>query len=339
MFRFYSPEYLYLLLLLPLLVGVGFYAYRKRRAQERRFAELPLLKALKPEASTKRRIWRNGFLLLAIVFLIGMLARPQISIRVDVPKEEKGIEAMICLDISNSMLCEDVKPNRLSFAKQVLGKLFDGLQNDKVGLVVFAGNAYTQIPITTDLSAAKQFLADISPNMVTAQGTAIGAAIELASKSFSDNKEIGKTIIVLTDGENHEGNAIEAAQQVHEAGIRVNVIGLGTALGAPIPIEEGYLKDETGNPVVTKFDEKMCRDIASAGEGTFFSGQSASALVRAIESQLDKLPKAVLSSSSSSGYREVYGWFGFAALICLLLEFLIQERKSRFFSRIKLFDR
>ena len=268
-----------------------------------------------------------------------MLARPQISIRVDVPKEEKGIEAMICLDISNSMLCEDVKPNRLSFAKQVLGKLFDGLQNDKVGLVVFAGNAYTQIPITTDLSAAKQFLTDISPNMVTAQGTAIGAAIELASKSFSDNKEIGKTIIVLTDGENHEGNAIEAAQQVHEAGIRVNVIGLGTALGAPIPIEEGYLKDETGNPVVTKFDEKMCRDIASAGEGTFFSGQSASALVRAIESQLDKLPKAVLSSSSSSGYREVYGWFGFAALICLLLEFLIQERKSRFFSRIKLFDR
>ena len=166
-------------------MGVGFYAYRKRRAQERRFAELPLLKALKPEASTKRRIWRNGFLLLAIVFLIGMLARPQISIRVDVPKEEKGIEAMICLDISNSMLCEDVKPNRLSFAKQVLGKLFDGLQNDKVGLVVFAGNAYTQIPITTDLSAAKQFLADISPNMVTAQGTAIGAAIELASKSFS----------------------------------------------------------------------------------------------------------------------------------------------------------
>ena len=175
--------------------------------------------------------------------------------------------------------------------------------------------------------------------MVTAQGTAIGAAIELASKSFSDNKEIGKTIIVLTDGENHEGNAIEAAQQAHEAGIRVNVIGLGTALGAPIPIEEGYLKDETGNPVVTKFDEKMCRDIASAGEGTFFSGQSASALVRAIESQLDKLPKAVLSSSSSSGYREVYGWFGLAALICLLLEFLIQERKSRFFSRIKLFDR
>ena len=329
MFRFYSPEYLYLLLLLPLLVGVSFYAYRKRRAQERRFAELPLLKALKPEASTKRRIWRNGFLLLAIVFLIGMLARPQISIRVDVPKEEKGIEAMICLDISNSMLCEDVKPNRLSFAKQVLGNLFDGLQNDQVGLVVFAGNAYTQIPIPTDLS----------PNMVTAQGTAIGAAIELASKSFSDNKEIGKTIIVLTDGENHEGNAIEAAQQVHEAGIRVNVIGLGTALGAPIPIEEGYLKDETGNPVVTKFDEKMCRDIASAGEGTFFSGQSASALVRAIESQLDKLPKAVLSSSSSSGYREVYGWFGFAALICLLLEFLIQERKSRFFSRIKLFDR
>lgn len=339
MFRFYSPEYLYLLLLIPLLMGVGFYAFRKRRAQERRFAELPLLKALKPESSTKRRIWRNGFLLLALVFTIGMLARPQVSARQDVPKDEKGIEAMICLDISNSMLCEDVKPNRLSFAKQVLGRLFDGMRNDKVGLVVFAGNAYTQIPITTDLSAAKQFLSDISPSMVTAQGTAIGAAVDLASKSFSDNKEIGKTIIVLTDGENHEGDVLEAVGRAREAGIRVNVVGLGTSEGAPIPYEGGYLKDEGGNLVVTKFDEQMCKEIATAGDGTFFSGQSASALVRAVESQLDKLPKAVLTSSASSGYREVYGWFGLAALVCLLLEFVIQERKSRFFSKLKLFDR
>lgn len=339
MYRFYSPEYLYLLLLIPLFMGVGFYAFRKRRAQERRFAELPLLKTLKPESSTKRRIWRNGFLLLALVFTIGMLARPQVSARQDVPKDEKGIEAMICLDISNSMLCEDVKPNRLSFAKQVLGRLFDVMRNDKVGLVVFAGNAYTQIPITTDLSAAKQFLSDISPSMVTAQGTAIGAAVDLASKSFSDNKEIGKTIIVLTDGENHEGDVLEAVGRAREAGIRVNVVGLGTSEGAPIPYEGGYLKDEGGNPVVTKFDEQMCKEIATAGDGTFFSGQSASALVRAVESQLDKLPKAVLTSSASSGYREVYGWFGLAALVCLLLEFAIQERKSRFFSKLKLFDR
>lgn len=339
MFRFYSPEYLYLLLLLPLLMAVGYYALRKRRIQERRFAEVPLLKQLKPEASPKRRIWRNSFLLLALVFVIGILARPQISAQQDVPKDEKGIEAMICLDISNSMLCEDIKPNRLSFAKQVLGRLFDGMHNDKVGLIVFAGNAYTQIPITTDLSAAKQFLSDINPEMVTAQGTAIAAAIDLASKSFSDNKEIGKSIIVLTDGENHEGDAIQAAQTAREAGIRINVIGMGTTEGAPIPFGDNYLKDGAGNLVITKFNEEMCKEIASAGDGTFFSGKSSSALVRAVESQLDKLPKAVVTSSSSSGYREVYGWFAIAALLCLLLEFMIQERKSRFFSKIKLFDR
>lgn len=321
------------------MMALGYFAYRKRREQERRFAELSLLLPLKPEASSKRKIWRNAFFQLALVFVIGMLARPQIKQKQEIATDEKGIEAMICLDISNSMLSQDVKPDRLSFAKQVLTRLIDGMGNNKVGLVVFAGNAYTQVPITTDLSSAKQFLNETNPYMLSAQGTAISSAINTALDAFSDNEDIGKSIIILSDGENHEGNAIEAAQKASAKGVRVMVIGIGTAEGAAIPIDGEYIKDEKGQTVVTKFNQVMCQEIADAGKGKFFNGTSATALVKALNSELDKLPKASVSSNPSAGYQEVFQIFGIAALLSLLIEYLIQERKSRFFKRINLFGR
>lgn len=335
--HFYNPEYFYLLLLVIPLVVIWFYAYYKRRSLQRKFAEVKMLKLLKPEASAKRRMLRGSLLILAICFLIIVLARPQIPGGSQTPEDQKGIEAMICLDISNSMLSQDLAPNRLKFSKQVLTRLLDKMAGDKVGLIVFAGNAYTQIPITTDLSAAKELLGDIDPYMVSTQGTAIGQSISLATKSFSSNKDIGKAIIVLTDGENHEDDAIGAAKEAFGKNIKVNVIGIGTPEGGPIPYDNNYLKDENGNVVITKFNEQMCRQIAEAGDGTFITGQNASSIAESLITQLDKLPKANVSLNAPTGYIELYERFAQIALILLIIEFFIQERKSRFLRKHNIF--
>ena len=210
---FVQPEYFYLLFILIPLVLLAQWGYRSRRRSQRQFAQVPLLKALKPEASTLRRIVRNGLMLLSTACLVAALARPQLQERKENPGEAKGIEAMIALDISNSMLAEDLSPNRLQFAKLTIHRLLDHLAESKVGVVVFAGNAYMQLPITTDLAMAKKMVDDANPDMLSNQGTAIASAIDLSLGSFSDRRDVGKAIIVFTDGENHEGDALEAAKK------------------------------------------------------------------------------------------------------------------------------
>lgn len=246
---------------------------------------------------------------------------------------------MICIDVSNSMLCPDLAPSRLDFAKRSVQRLLERMQSDKVGLIVFAGKAYMQLPITTDLKTAQEFLANITPTMLSAQGTAIGEAIGLAVQSFSSRDDIGKTIIVMTDGEDHEGDAIEGATAAAQQGIKVQVVGIGTADGGPIPVADGqYLKDEEGQVVTTHFNPEMCRSIAEAGQGSFVTSTNQNELVGALHQELDKLPKANTGRLEESGYLELYEVWAWLALILLIAECFIAERRNRILMKYNLFS-
>ena len=270
MFRFEEPTYLYLLLLLPFLVVFYLFSNYRRRKNIRTFGDPNLLQQLMPEVSKHRPDIKFGIILVVIGLFSVLLARPQFGSKLETVKR-KGVEVIIALDISNSMLAQDVQPSRLDKAKRLVSRLVDELDNDKVGMIVFAGDAFTQLPITSDYISAKMFLESINPSLISKQGTAIGEAINLAVRSFTPQEGVGRAIIVITDGENHEGGAIEAAKTATEKGIQVDVLGVGMPEGAPIP-EEGtndYRRDKDGNVIVTRLNEKMCQEIAQEGKGIY----------------------------------------------------------------------
>lgn len=302
-----------------------------------RFADKDLGQALTPLASGKKYVLRDLALLVAGALMIIVLARPQAISQVDAQDDDKGIEAMICLDISNSMLCQDVAPSRLDFAKRTISRLLERMHSDRVGLIVFAGSAFVQLPITTDLSTAQDFLSDISPTMLSDQGTAIGQAITLARQSFSDRRDLGKSIIVLTDGEDFEETAIQAAKDAAKEGIHINVVGIGSDQGGPIPTAEGNLTDESGNMVVTRFNPDMCQQIADAGAGIFVASSSQATVVKEVEKQLEELPRASISSRVNNGATEAFELWLWAALVLLILEFFIMGRKNKFLIRHNIF--
>ena len=313
---FYSPEYLYLL-----------FAFYRRRKLLARFTSREMKDELMPLASGKRQLLRDLLFLVALGLLIIVLARPQVPGRTSSGSKEddKGIEAMICLDISNSMLAQDIAPSRLDFAKRTITKLLEEMPSDKVGLIVFAGSAFVQLPITTDLSTAQEFLAEASPGMLSDQGTAIGQAITLARQSFSERKDLGKAIVILTDGEDFESNTLEVANEAAQAGVRINVVGIGTSTGAPIPTEDGQVNQD------------MCRQIADAGKGIYVSAESPASAVKAIRQQLDELPRASVNSKLENGNIENYEPWLRVALFLLLIEFFIMGRKNKFLIRHSIF--
>ncbi|MDO4957465.1 MAG: VWA domain-containing protein [Bacteroidales bacterium] len=340
MLKFANPEYLYLLLIIPLMIGLKVLMDFRQRSKLRKYGDVNLLKELMPEVSAKRRNLKFGLLLAAIAAAIFMIARPQEGIAVDNQKRE-GIEALICIDVSNSMYAEDVQPSRLDKAKMLVSKLVDGFDDDKVGLVVFAGQAFIQLPITTDFVSAKMFLDQISPASVQDQGTNIQDAITLASNSFTTQKNVGKAIIIITDGEDHEGGAIEAAKAAAGQGMTVFVLGVGLDEGAPfkIPGEGGdYKKDEEGNVVVTMLNQDMCRELAQAGGGAYIHVDNSDSAQEALAKQLDKLAKAKFAVSFAE-YNEQFAVFGWIALLLLLVEMIIMEKKNPLFKNIKLFKK
>ena len=336
---FYSPEYLYLLFGLIPLALLSLFAFYRRRKLLARFTSREMKDELMPLASGKRQLLRDLLFLVALGLLIVVLARPQVPGRTSSGSKEddKGIEAMICLDISNSMLAQDIAPSRLDFAKRTITKLLEEMPSDKVGLIVFAGSAFVQLPITTDLSTAQEFLAEASPGMLSDQGTAIGQAITLARQSFSERKDLGKAIVILTDGEDFESNTLEVATEAAQAGVRINVVGIGTSTGAPIPTESGQLTDDSGNMVVTKVNQDMCRQIADAGKGIYVSAESPASAVKAIRAQLDELPRASVNSKLENGNIENYEPWLRVALFLLLIEFFIMGRKNKFLIRHSIF--
>lgn len=329
MFKLESPEYLYLLALLPVLVGLHIFSNIRRRRKLAAYGDAELLSRLMPDASTTRPGLKFWLLFAAYTLCCFLLARPQFGAKQETVTR-KGIETVIALDISNSMLADDVAPNRLEKSKRIISNLVDQFKDDKVGLIVFAGDAFVQLPITSDFISAKVFLNTISPELINRQGTDIKAAIELATRSFTPNEGVGKAIIVITDGENHEGGAVEAAQAAAEKGYLVYVMGVGLPSGSPIPGERSgeFRKDRNGDVVITKLNEEMCRQIAAAGKGAYFYVDNSNAAEKALQKEIDKLAKADVETTVYTEYDEQFGIIAWIILVVLLLEVFICESRN-----------
>lgn len=342
MFRFGNINNLYFLIAVPVLLILLVYVIYMKKRDLNRFGNREVIAQLMPEASSSRHIIKYIIELLAVLALVIGIARPQFGSKLHEVKRQ-GIEIIIALDVSNSMMAEDIQPNRLERARQAISKLVDQLVNDKIGLIVFAGKAYVQMPITTDYVSAKMFLSTISPDIVPVQGTAIGSAIELGMNSFTPAVESSKALIVITDGENHEDDAVQAASLAAEKGIKVCAIGIGNPDGAPVPVtgpggQKTFLKDREGNTVISKLDEKMLQQIAAAGNGVYVRSSDTRIGLNTVFDELNKMEKQELDVKTYSDYDERFQYFFGLALILLFVDMFILERKNRWLSKIKLFE-
>lgn len=337
MFRFENPAFLYLLIIIPVIIVIRLQEMRKRKLKLKKFGDLSLLKQLMPDVSSSRKSLKFWLMIAALALLIVMLARPQMGTKISQEKR-KGIEVIISLDISNSMRAEDVVPSRLDKSKMLVENMVDNFTNDKVGLVVFAGDAFIQLPITSDYVSAKMFLQNTDPSLIATQGTDLAGAIELSSKSFTQQDKVGRAILIITDGEDHEGGAIEAAEKARKNGIRVFVLGVGSTKGSPVPDGNGgYMKDNSGQEVISALNEEMCKQVAQAGGGAYIHVDNTSLAQRQLNDELTKLQKGDISSVVYSEYDEQFQAVGILVLILLIIEMLILERKNPFFKKIKLF--
>jgi Ca-activated chloride channel family protein len=336
MFRFANPHILYLLLMVPVAVALFIFAQVRRRRRLERFASSSLLAQLTPSASPARV--RTKFILytLAVVFLVLAAARPQVGSKLR-EEHQKGIEMMLVVDVSNSMLAEDFEPNRLDRTKFAIDRVVESMKQDRIGVVAFAGEAQVQLPITSDYRMARAFARKLSPAMVRTQGTDLGAAIKLASMSFSSQSEGSRVMILITDGENHESDALEVAQAAAEKGIAIYTIGIGTPEGAPIMIGGDYLTDENGDMVVSKLDEKMLQEIASATGGAYVRATKQSIGLKEIVDRLKELDESDLATTRFEAFDEQYQYPLAVALLLLLVEWLILDRRNPLLARFNIF--
>jgi Ca-activated chloride channel family protein len=340
MFRFGNSYILFFLLIIPVFYA-GYIFYRiNHRNRLRKFGNPQLIGQLMPYYSGFRSTLKFTLLMLALAFLIIALARPQFGSKLREVKQ-KGIEMIIALDVSNSMMATDISPNRLERAKQAINSLVNKMHDDQIGLIIFAGDAYTQLPITSDYVSAKLFLSNVNTDIVSRQGTAIGQAINLGVNSFTQNEEPSKAIVIISDGENHEGDAIEAAKAATEKNIKIYTIGIGSTEGSLIPLRDGrgFVTDREGNPVTTRMNAEMLNDIAQAGGGKFFRATNTNLGLSDLYSELKKLEKAEIQKQVYSEYDEQYSYFVIAALLLLLADILILERKNKWLSNIKIFPK
>lgn len=337
MFRFEDPAYLYLLISLPLLILIRMYGLRKRKKQLKEFGDILLVKELMPNVSGGRRELKFWLMLAAVALIAVMLARPQMGTKISQDKRQ-GIEVMIALDISNSMKAEDVAPSRLDKSKMMIENLVDNFTDDKVGLVVFAGDAFIQLPITSDYVSAKMFLQNIDPSLIASQGTNLAEAVGLSSRSFTKQDNVGRAIIVITDGEDHEGGAIEAAKQAKKNGMRVFVLGVGSTKGTPIPDGNGgYMKDNTGQVVMSALNEEMCKQVAEAGGGAYIHVDNNNLAQRQLDNEISKLQKGDIMNVVYSEYDEQFQAVGILLIIILIVETIVLESKNPLLRKVKLF--
>ena len=340
LFRFANPDFLYLLLAIPVLILLFVINEARKKRALKRIGNVSLIEKLVPEMSNTRPPVKFLMILLAFISSIIMLARPQFGSKLEDVKKE-GIEVIIALDVSNSMLAEDIQPDRLTRAKQAISRLVDNLDNDKIGLIVFAGDAYTQIPVTTDYISAKMFLSTIGPGIVPKQGTAIGAAIKLGIRSFSPGEGKSKAMVIITDGENHEDDPLKVAEEASEAGIVIHTIGIGSTEGVPVPVLTGgkrdYLKDANGNTVITRLDEEILKKIAVTTNGNYVRASNSNIGLDEIFNQIRKMKTQELESTMYTEYNDQFQVFAAIALFLLILDFIVMERKNRRLARIRLF--
>ncbi len=306
-----------------------------------KFGDLKLLENLMPDVSVSRYKWKFFIIILALTSLILGIANPQIGSELKTIKR-KGVEVIIALDVSNSMLAEDIKPNRLTRAKRAISKLIDDLNGNNIGMIVFAGEAYVQLPVTSDYASAKMFLNSINTDMVNVQGTAIGSAIELADESFTKNNDKNKALIIITDGENHEDDAIKLAKEANKKGIIISTIGLGSTKGTPIPIidrfgRKDYRRDKEGKVVMTKLNEDLLTKIAVSGGGEYIHAGNSNFGLSSIVDNINNMDKQEFDSKVFSDYEDRFQYFIGFALFLMLLELVLLERKNKFTRGINIF--
>ncbi len=339
MFEFANTEILWLLWLIPFMLLVFLIIRHRRKRAIRKIGQPGLLSSLMPLVSSQRPVLKFILLLLSLVFIILAIAGPRSGSRLREVKRE-GVEIMILLDVSLSMLAEDIRPNRLERAKMSISRLIRNLENDRIGLIVFAGDAFVQIPMTSDYAAARMILENVSTDIVPVQGTAIGRAIELATRSFTPDSPASRTIIIISDGEDHEDDPVHASRIAREQGISIHTIGMGRPEGAPVPVTEGgsrFLTDENGNTVITRLDEATLRGIASAGEGMFIRAGSSGTGLETIMNEIEEMDKFEFGELVYSEYDEHFQFMAALALILLIIDFAILERKNKWLNNIKLF--
>ncbi len=339
MFRFENPDFLYLYIAMPFIALLYIYLNIRKKNDVKKLGTLSTIKKMMPELSLKRSYLKFWIIFAALCVGIFMIARPQFGTKVE-NVEKKGIELVIAIDVSNSMLARDVAPDRLSRAKQILSRIIDIRKNDKVALIVFAGEAYVQMPLTTDTQSAKLFLNSIDTRLVPVQGTAVAEAINLGINSFSSDKDVDKAMIIITDAEDHEGNANEAAQNAAGKGIMINVMGIGSVEGTPIPESEtssNFKSDNDGNVVVSRLNEQIAREIAENGKGVYVQADNSNSAIRILETELNNLEAKKTSSLTYSEYDEKFPFFAWILLILLITEFLIYDKKNPLFKNIYLF--
>ena len=326
MFKFANPHALFLYILLLVVAGIYFMSRYQRKKALLRYGSPELLGAMMPEVSNHRPAIKFWITFVALCFMVLLLARPQFGTKKETVTRQ-GIETVIALDISNSMLAEDVAPNRLEKSKNIISKLVDGFADDKVGLIVFAGDAFIQLPITSDFISAKMFLESIDPGLIARQGTNVKAAIDMATRSFTPKEGVGKAIIIITDGENHEGGAKEAAKMAADKGMMVYVMGVGSLEGSPIPTERAndFRRDKEGNVIITKLNEQMCQEIAAAGNGVYI--------------RIDNTNNATadVETTTYSEYNEQFMVMAWIAFVLLLLEMLLMVKKNPKLKGINIF--
>lgn len=341
MFRIANPDYLYLYALVPVFLLLFLLMKRWKRRALATYGDMHVIGRLLENVSVSKPWLKFIFLMLAYCSLVMAIARPQIGSKLEEVKRQ-GVDVMIALDVSNSMNAEDIRPTRLERSKQAIYRLIDQLQGDRIGLVVFAGQAYVQLPITTDYGAAKLFLSTISSGMVPTQGTAIGSAIEKSIASIGDSAKHNSAIIVITDGENHEDDAISAAKEAVSKGITVHTVGMGSPGGAPIPVyrnysRAGFLQDRNGTTVITKLDDAMLQQIADAGKGKFIRATNSDDGVNVLMKEISAMEKKEFASKLFTDYEDQFQYFLALSLLFLLLDFLISERRSEFIAKLNLF--
>lgn len=343
MIRFAHSEYFYALFLVFFFILLYWMYNAWRRKAKKRFGDADVIVKLSPWVSDGKPLVKFFLIILAFIFLVIGLVDPQVGSKLEKVKRE-GIDLMVVLDVSNSMLAEDIKPNRLERSKLAISNLIDQLEGDRLGIIIFAGNAYKQLPLTTDYSAGKLFLSAVDTKIVPTQGTAIGEAINMSLESF-DDQEHNKAIIIITDGENHEDDAIEAAGAAAEQGIRVFTIGMGMPEGAPIPIynnygtRTGYKKDKDGQTVITKLDEDMLRQVAAAGNGAYARANNTSTGLRKVFDDINQIEKKEIETKQFTDYEDRFQMYLAIALILLIVELLIANRKSRWAERFNIFGK
>lgn len=341
MFRIAHTYYFYLLLLIPVfsLLLVYFLLWRKKAFN--RFGEKSVIAQLMPEFSNGKLVLKFILIMIAWTFLVFAVSDPQTGSKIE-KVQRKGIDLMIALDVSNSMLAQDIKPSRLERARQAISRLIDQLEGDRIGIIVFAGKAYTQLPITTDYAAAKLFLSTISTNSVPVQGTAIADALALASNSFGESNH-NKAIVIITDGEDFQGDVLEETEKAVKSKITIYTIGMGLPEGAPIPnmngnLQTGYKKDREGNVIISKLDETLLQKVSSLGNGIYVRANNSEAGLDKIFEDINKIQKSEIESRQFSDYEDRFQYFIALCLIFLIFEMFVFDKKNQWFNRFKPFE-